>query len=183
LKSNRFLRRFFIIVIACLGMSVFLIAFFWLRDLSEPDNQPIQEVAMIYQPAPTPGSDLQALEADAEISIPATAREIHGMISGFRELDTWVRLDLPNEELPSFLQNARCTEPLKTSDPKKHTPGDLDPDWWQPHEAIYLEECSGLHDYLYQRILVDRSKPEMLTIYVFSITQNYTYITTLTPKP
>lgn len=164
-------------------MSAFLIAFFLLRDLSASDNQPIAEVVMIYQPAPTRGSDLQALEANAEISIPATAREIHGMISGLRELDTWVRLDLPNEELPSFLQNARCTDPLKTTSPKKHTPGDLDPDWWQPHEATYLEECSGLHNTLYQRILVDRSKPEMLTIYVLSITQNSTDMTTLTPKP
>jgi hypothetical protein len=138
---------------------------------------------MIYQPEPTLGSDLQALEADAGISIPASAREIHGLIEGFRELDTWVRLDLPNEELPSFIQKARCTEPLITTDPKNHYPGDLDPDWWQPHKATYLEECSGLHDYLFQRILVDRSKPEMLTIYVLNITDDYTSITTLTPKP
>jgi hypothetical protein len=181
--SNCILRRSFIVILACLGLSVLVTAFFLIRNLSVRDNQPIAEVALIYQPAPTPGSDLQALEGDAEISIPANAREIHGMISGFRELDTWVRLDLPNDELPSFLQNARCTEPLKTTDPKKHTPGDLDPDWWQPHEAIYLEECTGLHDYLFQHILVDRSKPEKLTIYVFSITQSYTSITTLTPKP
>jgi hypothetical protein len=183
LKSSRFLRRFFIIVFVCLGLSVFFIVFLLIRDLIALDNQPSAEVARIYQTAPTPGSDLQALEADAAISIPANAREIHGMISGFQDLDTWVRLDLPNADLPSFIQNARCTEPLKTTDPKKYTPVDFDPDWWQPHKATYLEECSGLHDYLSQRILVDRSKPEMLTIYVFSITHNYTKITTLTPKP
>jgi hypothetical protein len=105
------------------------------------------------------------------------------MISGFRELDTWIRLDLPNEELDSFLRNACCKEPLKKSDPKKHTPGDLAPDWWKPHEAIYLEECTGLHENLYQSILVDRSKPEILTIYVFSITQNYTDTITPTITP
>lgn len=182
MKLSRFLRRSVLIVFVCLGVFIFLILFFMIRDLTTPNSQ-VAEVAMIYQPAPTPGSDLQALEADAEISIPANAREIHGMISGFRELDTWVRLDLPQVDLSSFLQNARCTEPLKTTDPKKYSPGILDPNWWQPDQATALQECSGQHDYLYQRILVDQTKPEMVTIYIFSMTGNFINLTTLTPKP
>jgi hypothetical protein len=159
-----------ITVLLGLGIFVSFLVFLWIRGLFAPDNKPYAEAAVIYQPAPTPGPDLEALEADAEISIPANAREIHGIISGFREPDIWARFDLPKAELTSFIQNARCTQPLKMTDPKQHYPGDLDPDWWQPHKATSLEECSGLHDYPFQRILVDRSKPEMLTIYVFSIT-------------
>ncbi len=146
-------------------------------------NEPKVEVFIIYQPLPTPGSDLEALETNAEIKIPLSAREIHGLISGYRELDTWVRLDLPNTELPTFLVNARCIGPLHATDPQKHQPADLDPDWWQPYNAIVLEECNGLHQNLYQHILVDRSRSETLTIYVLSVAQDYSASLKLTPNP
>jgi hypothetical protein len=178
-------RHILVIILVCLGIFLLfavapLIKILIVLNSKTPEEM---ETTQIYQPAPTPGNDLQAIEADAEIVIPASAREIHGMISGFRDLATWVRLDLPGADLPSFMQNTHCTEPLKTTDPGNHFPRDLDPDWWQPQKATNLQVCSGLHDHLSQTILVDRSKVEMITIYVFSSTGGYTKITTQTPKP
>jgi hypothetical protein len=149
---------------------------FWLAGPTV-DDPPI-ESAVVYQPAPTPGSDLDMIEADAEITIPPSAREIHAMISGFRELDTWVRLDLPAGELASFMEGTCCESPLVSASPEKHGPGDLDPDWWQPHVATDLVECKGGHSFLRQRILVDRTNPQVFTIYVFSITGNFADPTT-----
>lgn len=148
----------------------------------QPANGPNEITSEIYLPAPAPGSSLNAIEADAEIKIPGSAREIHAMISGFRELDTWVRLDLPAEDLHAFLQNARCTSALYPSDPLSHGPGKLSPVWWRPDQATRLQACYGLHDYLSQRVLVDSSRAGMLRVYVFSSTDDFRKNTTQTPS-
>ena len=160
-------------ILACVAFA----GLFWFAN--SLGNNPDLFSAQIYQPFPTPGNDPHSIEADAQIKIPASAREIYAMISGFRELDAWVRLDLPVADLTSFIDSAHCKTPLAATDPKKHTPDDsLDLDWWRPHLATYLEECTGGHDYLYQRILVDRTDPQMVRVYVFSMTSNFT-----TPTP
>jgi hypothetical protein len=141
---------------------------------SEIEEPPLSEfTADIYQPAPTPGSDLDLIEADAGITIPPSAREIYAMVSGFRELDTWVRFDLPARDLTFFLENTHCTTPLVATSPEQYTPGDLDPDWWQPHEALNLLECSGGHSFLRQQILVDRTDSQVSRVYVFSMVDNF----------
>jgi hypothetical protein len=88
------------------GIYVFIIVFFFIRDRSAPKKQIFAEVALIYQPAPTPGSELQALEADAEISIPANAREIYGMISS-KEINPLTRNPFNPffKSVASFLSN------------------------------------------------------------------------------
>ena len=131
-----------------------------------------EEPVMYYQPAPTSGAVLEAIELDAEITIPASAREIHAMIFGFRDIDTWVRLDLPSEELAEFLRNTQCDTPLTQVNPANFYRHELDPEWWQPDVAKSLEMCTGGHDYLYTRVLVDRTNPDMVTIYVFSATDD-----------
>jgi hypothetical protein len=136
-------------------------------------NDPLFESAVIYQPAPTPGSALDAIEADAGIIIPPSAREIHAVVSGFRELDTWVRFDLPVSELAPFIETTYCESPLVSIAPELHTPGDLSPDWWEPHKATDLVVCEGGHSFLRQRILVDRTDPQVFTVFVFSIVDNF----------
>lgn len=181
----RFLKRSFVLFVYALSMLLCLssiILIIYIRKIDRNIDR-YGEGALYYQPAPTPGYDLDVLEADAEIKIPANAQEIHGMISGFRELDTWVRLDLPISDLPDFIESSRCTQPLLAVDPAKYGPGELSPDWWKPHQATRLEMCIGIHDYIFQRVLVDYSQIDMVTIYVFSATDNYTHLTTLTPKP
>ena len=156
-----------LLILMCVLILGFLILF-------RPDEYgPISEVAIYYQPAPTPGSDLDFIEADAGISIPDSAREINAMISGFRELDTWVRLDIPANELKSFLENTHCRSDLVSTDPALHAPGDLDPDWWEPNKAEDLVECLGYVSNMRQYILVDRTKPNVFTVYVFSIVDDF----------
>jgi hypothetical protein len=157
-------------------LCILLMSLFW--SVKSAADDPLLESAVIYQPAPTPGSDLDAIEADAEITIPPSAREIHAMISGFRELDTWVRLNLPASDLASFMRNTHCKTPLVSTSPEKYVPGDLDPDWWQPHKALDLVECTGGHSFLRQHILVDRTNPQVFTIYVSSMTGNFATPTT-----
>lgn len=179
MNTIRFLRHFFTIVFICLLVFIFFIAL----ALKDTLDSPSFENTIIYQPVPTPGSELQELEAVAEISLPTSAREIHGMISGFTDVDIWIRFNLPNADLPAFLQKTRCTEPLKTTDPTYYFPETIDPDWWQPHKATDLKVCYGSHDHFTQRILVDQSEPEMLVIYVFSVQYAASYPTPLTPNP
>lgn len=179
MEPKRFLKYFFTIGFVCLGILIFFIAFV----LKETLDSPSFENTIIYQPAPTPGGDLQTLEAIAEISIPASAREIHGMISGFTDIDIWIRFDLPNTDLPSFIQKTHCTDLLETTDPNLYSSETIDPDWWQPHKATDLQVCYGSHDSFTQRILVDRSNPETLQIYVFGVQIVDSNSPTLPPQP
>jgi hypothetical protein len=167
-------KHFSIVVLFCFGIFILFISFLLIKGLITFKAQSSVESARIYQPAPTPGSDIHALEANAGIKIPSNASEIYGLISGFRDLVTYVRFDLPYSDLSSFIQNTHCKEPLKNTDPAKYSPGESEPDWWQPDKASELQECSGQEDNLTQRILVDISKPEKLTINVQSITSSST---------
>ena len=162
-----------IVVGAILG--VVLLSIFWLLSLvliiKSADNDPLSETAEYYQPAPTPGSDFDVIEADAEIKVPPSAREIHAMISGFRELDTWVRFELPANELALFLDGTLCESPLASVKSENYAPDELfDPDWWQPHTATELTSCTGWENEVRQHILVDRSDHQVFTIYVFTWT-------------
>ena len=156
------------IFLACVVIICLLWLAFLLWSEKKIKDNPMVEVAMIYQPAPTPGSDLDAIEADAEIKIPNSAREIHAGITGFREINTWVRFDLPAEDLVGFLQNTQCDTALIPADPADHSRSEMEPDWWQPGEADKLEECTGGHAYLRQSVLVDHTSKDILIIYVFS---------------
>jgi len=156
-----------VVLLLCILLLVLLL---WVKSTT---NDPLFESAVIYQPAPTPGSALDAIEADAGIIVPPSAREIHAVISGFRELDTWVRFDLPASELTSFIETTYCESPLVSTAPELHTQGDLSPDWWDPHKATDLVMCKGGHSFLRQRILVDRTDPQVFTVFVFSMVDNF----------
>lgn len=157
------------VLLACAGLVVLERSVF---------SNPLVESASIYQPAPTPGDDLEMIEADAGLAIPRAARELHAVISGFRELDAWVKFNLPAGELARFLDGTLCESPPRSVDPTHFAPGDLDPEWWVPNTSSELLECRGAGDYLQQQVLVDRTDPEMLTIYVFAMTDG-----SLAPAP
>src|SRR5688500_7534591 len=97
--SNRTFFAGALVVLALYGSVALLFRFTFARPLSESVD--------FYQSAPTPGSDLTSIEANSEITIPASAREIHARVSGFRELFAMVRFDLPSSELASFLAGTR----------------------------------------------------------------------------
>jgi hypothetical protein len=169
-----------LILLSGIGL-IFLASLAWLIWWGKTiEADPPSEYATYYQPAPTPGNDLDVIEADAEIKIPSSAREIHAAITGFQELNTWVRLDLPTKGLMEFLGNTRCDTPLTPTDPSKHTRLELDPEWWQPSDAKQLETCTGGHAFLRQRVFVDRTNADTVTIYVFSSVARYE---TDTPVP
>jgi hypothetical protein len=128
------------------------------------------ESASIYQPASTPGDDLGMIEANAGLTTPPGAREIYAVISGFRELDAWVIFDLPAGELEALLGGTLCEYPPRVAEPTHLAPGELDPKWWLPNDSSDLLECHGAGDYLRQQVLVDRTDPEMFTVYVFAMT-------------
>jgi hypothetical protein len=56
-----------ILAVFSLIVSLFLAVQFWVEKRVE--DEPLAEVAIFYQPAPTPGADLEMIEADAEIKI------------------------------------------------------------------------------------------------------------------
>ena len=165
-------------IVAGVFVGIALLTIFWLlsffSSLPQAEDEVFSETAEYYQPAPTPGSDLDTIEANAEIKIPSSAKEIHAMISGFRELETWVRFELPANEIELFLIGTLCTSPVVSVKPTRYTRDELfDPEWWQPHQAEDLAECHGGHQYLRQQILVDRSNNEIFTVYVFSFTDDF----------
>jgi hypothetical protein len=160
--------------IIILGAGCIFLLCVWL--FSSPNSEfsnPPMETAEYYQPAPTPGSDLDWIEADSEIKIPSNAREIYARISGFRELDVWVRFDLPDKDLSSFLKSTLCELPLSQVSPKNYAPDELAPDWWQPHISKNLAECRGGNSTTRQNILIDGTNSKTLKIYVFSWTDNF----------
>ncbi len=159
-------------IIVGVGCTVLFCVWFFFSGSFEP-NDPLMETAEYYQPAPTPGSDLDWIEADSEIKIPPNAREIYARISGFRELDVWVRFDLPEKDLSSFLNSTLCELPLSQVSPKNYAPDELAPDWWQPHISKNLAECHGGNNTTRQNILIDGTDSKTLKIYVFSWTDNF----------
>lgn len=161
-----------VIFLAMIGMFGMI---WWINNSQPPAAI---ESMTFYQPAPTSGSDLRAAEGDAEIKIPASARNIYATISGAQAIDVWVRLDLPAGDLPEFLANARCQSPLAAEDPNAYAPSKPNAnarigDWWQPYKAARLEGCSGIHDFLHQTILVDKTRNDIFIIYIYSATDDF----------
>lgn len=157
-----------IIFLALAGMFGMI---WWIKNV--PPAVPA-ELGQIYQPAPTPGSDLTAIENDGQIKIPAGARNIYAEISGAGAPQSWVRLDLPAASLPEFLANTRCRQPLAPADPKAYRPGTPAPGsipaWWQPYNAARLEACSTTVEYVHQQVLVDAAKGDTVTVYIYTAT-------------
>jgi hypothetical protein len=131
------------------------------------------ESVNIYQAFPTPGSDIEFIESDANIKILSSASEIHAYITGGNEIDTFVRFNLPSSDLSSFLESTLCQTPLTPANPQDYQGGEGDQEWWQPANSTSLSECEGGDSYTLQRVLVDKSNDKNLIIYVLTLVGNY----------
>jgi hypothetical protein len=126
--------------------------------------QPVQtDVSASYQPVPT---DVSAIEADADIKLPPSAREIYSYLSGFRYVDTLVRFSMKAEELDQFLAVSLCDQPLAPISPASEPKLEGNPTWWVPFKAKMLEECYGKNEHSHQHILVDQTDSNIYIIYV-----------------
>jgi hypothetical protein len=127
--------------------------------------------AYSYQAVPTNTYELSAIEGNAEIKLPSSAREIYAYTSGFQDIFIMVRFTVDPEELSEFMKNALCTESLRQVSPQRQEKLSGDPSWWELARAEHLESCSGVKEYsstqqCKQTIFVDKTNPENYIIYV-----------------
>ncbi|MRS04376.1 hypothetical protein EG832_14345 [bacterium] len=126
-----------------------------------------------YMALTEPGTDLEYIEAHAEIRIPLSASEIHACIGCSNPLNTRVRFNLPPPDFPLFIISTYCDRPFSTLNPWDLRCEEHDPDWWQPDEAAVLSECTGGNSYVQQQILVDKANQKSHIIYVFTVLDDF----------
>ena len=102
--------------------------------------------------APVDITDRQGIEANAAIQLPESARDIHGLYSGFQEYDVAVRFTMNGAELGAFLKSTLCTEPLVMVNPNDLVEDTTLPDWWQVKRAPKLSSCKGRKEGIHQQI-------------------------------
>ena len=124
----------------------------------------------IYLAFPTPGSELEFIQAYAEVRIPASASEIHALIN---KSDTRVRFNLPPPDFSLFIKDTYCDQPFSALNPRDVRCEEHDPDWWRPAAATDLKECSGGNSYIHQQILKDGSDRGSLVIYVLTLMEAF----------
>ena len=122
-----------------------------------------------YQPVPTNMPEISAIEGNAEIKLPPSAHEIHAYTTGMRDIFIMVRFSMNASELPEFMDNTLCNQPLKNSPELQGTVEDRF-DWWIPDQAQYAETCSGEKDHSHQQIIIDMSDENVYIVYVSTST-------------
>lgn len=133
-----------------------------------------------YEAFPTPGGDLQFIEANVEIRIPPSASEIYACLGCSYESDSRVRFNLPPPDFPLFLKSTYCEKPFVSVNPEHFHHREHDPEWWQPGKANDLAECMGGTSYTHQQIMVDRSDKKSLIVYVLTLIGQYETPTEIT---
>ena len=124
----------------------------------------------IYLAFPAPGSELEFIQAHAEVRIPDSAIEIHALIN---KSDTRVRFNLPPPDFSLFIKDTYCDQPFSALNPRDVRCEEHDPDWWRPGAAIDLEKCTGGNSYIHQQILKDGSDRGSLVIYVLTLMEAF----------
>ena len=124
--------------------------------------------AHTYQPVPTDMQEISAIEGNANIKFPPSAHEIYAYTTGFRDISIQVRFSMQSSELPEFLNNTLCNQPLATSSPQEQYQSDLD--WWVLSQAQHLEECFGKTEHSRQHLFVDMTNEEVYVVYVSTST-------------
>ncbi len=122
--------------------------------------------AYSYQSVPTDIYEINALEGNAEIKLPDSAREIYTYTTGFRDIFVMTRFEMHAYELPEFLDSTLCVQPLKSTSPGLQDQLDSNPSWWKPHQSKHLEECYGEDTHSHQHVLVDMTDSEIYIVYV-----------------
>lgn len=111
----------------------------------------------------------ESIEANAEIDLPPSARDIHVHEEGVTEIFTMVRFTMDVSELDVFMQSTNCTTPLSEVDPAQYGVLEGRP-WWRPMDAVNLQECISTDEDLFQRILIDMTDPDAYIVYVLAST-------------
>ncbi len=98
-----------VLLSGCLVAIVFLI---WqLRDY-----EPFTDTS--YQPYPTDTFEIAAIEGNADITLPSSARDIYAYTTGFQDIFIAVRFSMDGDELDEFMKTTLCQEPLRRMDPE-----------------------------------------------------------------
>jgi hypothetical protein len=144
---------------------VFLV--FWISLLFK-NGFPL--AAYDYQPVPTDTYQIAAIEGNAEIKIPPSAREIYSYTTGFREISIMARLTINAAELSAFMESTLCKEPLQQISPSTQS-SNSNLTWWQPDRASHLEGCNSVRElsptaHVVQKVLVDMTNQNNYIIYV-----------------
>jgi hypothetical protein len=114
-------------------------------------------------------SDIQWIEANAEIELPESARGIHAHTEGFRELFTFTRFTIDSKDYRVFLLSTHCSTEPEQLDPTlmpTQTSYYSQYSWWNPSSAKTIYECSGSTEHFYQVVRIDMSDDDSFTIYV-----------------
>ena len=153
-------------IIGCVALT------FWSSSLFK-DIDPF--TAYDYQPVPTNTYQIAAIEGNAEIKIPPSAREIYSYTTGFREISIMARFTIKADELSAFMENTLCKEPLHQISPSAQRNHSNDQTWWEPNLASHLEGCSSVKElsptaHVGQEILIDMTNPNNYIIYVSTST-------------
>ncbi len=126
----------------------------------------------------TPPSELEAetndravLAGNTETQIPATATDIHGYITGFRDVTTYVRFTLPSSDLLHFLRSTACPPTLETTDIRSDMQRLASFAWWQPGAATDYKWCDGTTQNLVQRVYLDLSDQNHVIVYITASTR------------
>ncbi|HET6823392.1 MAG TPA: hypothetical protein VFH34_12150 [Anaerolineales bacterium] len=160
LVENRFLVRLVIVGLMFLFSSC---------AVAEPTEIPSELEAFSYQPVPTNLPEIEAIEGNAEIKLPPSAREIHAYTTGLRDIFIMVRFSMDARELSEFMKSTLCDHPLAKSTTVQESSGNKF-DWWVPDQAQYSEECNGEKGNSHQQVIVDMSNSEKFIVYVSTST-------------
>jgi hypothetical protein len=156
-------------VCACLVVGMWAIQSYTHHEPS--DDEPATESMIDYQPVPTDMGKIAALEGNADIQLPTSAREIYAYTTGFQDIFIQVRFSMDATELAGFLENSLCRAPLQDISTSKPAAGSGGPSWWEPEKARHLEICNGAKELsptasTRQTIYVDMTDPAVYIIYV-----------------
>lgn len=109
-------------------------------------------------------SELELAEANGDIKLPNSTRNLRGYTEGVNELRTLIRFEMDADDLFDFIDNSICSDPLKPTIPGSHTNDRVR--WWDADETEKLMICHGQDGPSRQTILVDVSDPDTYRVFV-----------------
>ncbi len=116
-------------------------------------------------------SDRAVLEGNTETRIPASATDLHGYVTGLRDVTTYVRFTVPSSDLSEFLHSAACPPTLETADIRSGMQRAGNFAWWQPGIAVDYKWCDGATEDLVQKVFLDLSDQDSVVVYIIASTR------------
>lgn len=116
-------------------------------------------------------NDRAVLEGNTETQIPLTATDLHGYVTGFRDITTYARFTVSQLGLSDFLRSTACPSTLETTDIRSEIQRAGNFSWWQPGSAIDYKWCDGIKEHLVQRVFMDLSDRNNAIVYIIASTR------------